>query len=228
MIVAALRARTQTQMSSDWSTAIWLLSSASVFALLVAFANAYRFTDDLKKLNALNAKTADSVAQTIDDVKKLTAKTADSVARTVDEVAQTVAESRGMLIRGSEKPEGLHAPMLSRKVVLKTGEYWDFDKGLDETIHLELLSLPDDHHAKVTVVHPILGHDFALGREVAHEGQHLILPKSDLGVPSVSICLFMPPGETTFHFFNIWLYHANLHAKEATLIVDMVSVGRTL
>lgn len=207
--------RTQTRISSLWITPIWLLSSAFVLALLVVFANAYRFVDGVKNLEKLSTETADSMVRTADDLKRLSAKSADPVSRTV----------AGLRVSG--ECEKLHASLLSHKVLLKVGEYEDFGEGKLEGIHLELLGLPDDHHAKVGVHHPILGNDWALGRKVAHEGQYLILPKSDLGVPSVSVCLFMPLGETTFHLFNVWLYHANLQSKEATVIVDVVSVGRS-
>lgn len=208
--------RTQTQISSAWITPIWLLSSAFVLALLVAFVNAHRFVGDLKNLEKLNADAKDSVVRTLDDLNKLHAKGADLV-------SQTVAG-----LRGSGECENLHASLLSHRVLLKLGEYRDFGEGDLERIHLELLGLPDDLHAKVRVDQPLLGNNFALGQGVVREGQYLVLPKSDLGLPKVSVCVFMPLDETAFHFFNIWLYHANLHSKEATIIVDAVWVGKRL
>jgi hypothetical protein len=205
--------RTQTKLSSVWIAPISLLSSAIVLALLVVFVNAHLIVD---KLDKLNADAKNSLDRALDDLKTLDAKGAAVV-------SQAVA---GLRVNGECKK--LHALLLSQRVLMKVGEYRDFGEGELERIHLELLDLPDDHHAKVRVDHPVLGMDFALGQKVLRDGQYLILPKSDLGLPSVSVCVFMPLGEMAFHLFSIWLYHANIHSKEATVFVDAVWVRKNL
>jgi len=92
-------------------------------------------------------------------------------------------------------------------------------------VHLELLSIQDSDHVRLKVEHEPLGRDFALGRRVTYDGKSFVLPKSNLSAPDASICMFMPIGERYFRLCNIWFYHANPHAEDATVMVDIVSVG---